>query len=483
MKKRVRFAAVVAVICVLWLGTSRAGRAADTVYEPNWDSLRKHEVPEWFRDAKFGIFVCWGVYSVPAWAPRDTYAEWYTHRMYKRGTPTFDYHKKHYGYPSEFGYKDFIPMWKAEKWDPDRWARLFKEVGARYVVLVAEHHDGFALWDSDLTKWDSVDMGPHRDITAELGEAVRERGMKYAPSYHRADKRWYYTYADDFDTTDPEYAGLYGERHDPSEAPSKEFLKEWRARWEELQRKYRPDLMWFDWKWGDLAFRQDAKEMMANYYNAAEGWGKEVAINNKTIAGPPSFPIDVGDFIEVDYMSLEAVSRLAWENPRGIGRSYSYNKAERAGDYNSVNDLVDGLADIVSKNGNLLLCVGPKADGTIPEVQRERLRGIGKWLDVNGEAIFDTRPWRTCREGTVRFTRKGGTVYAIALQWPEKQLTIRSMSSISSLCPENVESVTLLGHEGDVEWSRGWRALTIKTPEKRPCKHAYTFKITLKGDE
>ena len=465
---------------LLLCGIAIVGQAA---YQPNWDSLRSHRTPEWFRDAKLGIFVCWGVYSVPAWAPKDTYAEWYTHRMYKEGSATFKYHKEHYGHPSEFGYKDFIPMWKAEKWDPERWAELFEDVGARYVVLVAEHHDGFALWDSELTTWDSVDMGPGRDITAELGEAARKRGLKYAPSYHRAEYWWYYTYSDDFDTTDPKYSGLYGMPHEPGEPPSEEFLRGWRARWEELQKKYRPDLMWFDWKWGHPAFREDAKEMMANYYNAAERWGKEVAINNKTILQPPRFPIDVGDFIEVDYMSLETVSRLVWENPRGIGRSYSYNKAESAEDYNSTDELIDGFVDIVSKNGNLLLCIGPRADGTIPEVQRDRLRGVGRWLDVNGEAIYGTRPWRTCREGDIRFTRRGNTVYAICLEWPENALEIKSMSSISALCPEHIESVELVGSEEELDWSRDWRALTIQSPETRPCKHAYSFRITLEVDE
>ena len=473
------------VMIALGAGGLRAGSAMagskdiEGPYEPTWESLKKHPTPKWFHDAKFGIFIHWGVYSVPAWSPKHRYSEWYPHDMYRKGNPTYEYHKKTYGDHKEFGYKDFIPMWKAENWDPERWAKLFHEVGVRYVVPVAEHHDGFALWDSELTKWDSVDMGPHRDIIGDLETAVRKYGMKYAPSYHRAQHWWYYTYDDEFDTMNPKYSGLYTKPHKRSEPPTDEFVQDWKARWEEIRDKYKPDFMWFDWKWGHPAYQDEAKQMMADFYNLARKWDKDVAITNKTIKNPPRFPIDVGDLIEMDYLNLDVISRVKWENPRGIGHSFGYNRNEAPEDYNSVDELVDGFADIVSKNGNLLLDVGPKADGTIPEVQKERLRGIGEWLDVNGEAIYGTRPWKTCQEGDIRFTKKGNAVYAICLEWPGKKLQISSMSNISAICPESVESVSLLGTEGELKWSRDWRALTINTPGKKPCKHAYVFKVTL----
>jgi len=361
-------------------------------YKPTWESLEQHQTPVWFDDAKFGIFIHWGVYSVPAWAPRGEYAEWYPRRMYIKGNPSYEYHKKTYGDPSEFGYTNFIPMFKAEKWDPDRWAKIFKKAGARYVVPVAEHHDGFAMWDSDLTEWDAMDKGPKRDIIGELGEAVRNRDMKYAPSYHRARNwKWYEpTYGQNYETEDPQYAGidgLYPEPHEPGVTQSKAFLDNWKKRWEEYRDKYKPDMLWFDDAWGctswskDSAFLDRAKQIMADYYNKAQEWGKEVAINNKAWEERSDglFPTEVGDYIGDDYRTPDTISPRKWSNPRGVGHSYGYNRNEPPENYDSVNELVDLLVDIVSKNGNLLLNIGPKADGTIPDIQK-----IAYWELVNG---------------------------------------------------------------------------------------------------
>jgi alpha-L-fucosidase len=299
---------------------------------------------------------------------------------------------------------------------------------------VAEHHDGFAMWDSDLTEWDAKDKGPKRDIIGELGEAVRKRGMKYAPSYHRARNWFYYPHFDEFDTSDPKYAGLYGESHKsttsawPGEGnadPSEAFLRDWKKRWEEFRDKYKPDMLWFDGMWGlDSAFIEMDKQIMADYYNKAREWGKEVAINNKggVWRGGLS-PTRVGDYIGGDYMTLDTINPIKWSKPRGIGHSYGYNKTETMEDYNTVNELVDQLVDIVSKNGNLLLNIGPKADGTIPDIQKERLLGIGRWLDVNGEGIYGTDYWKTFGEDSIRFTRKGkSTLYAISLTWPNEKM-------------------------------------------------------------
>ncbi|HKJ66586.1 MAG TPA: alpha-L-fucosidase, partial [bacterium] len=236
-------------------------------YEPTWESLKQHQVPDWFDDAKFGIFIHWGVYSVPAYE-----SEWYPRHMYREGSDIFQYHVENYGHPSEFGYKDFIPEFTAENWDPEEWADVFHQAGARYVVPTAEHHDGFAMWDSDLTEWDAMDKGPHRDIIGELEQAVRDRGMKYAPSYHRAHNWYYYTCADNYDTCDPQFSGLYSTPHPDQEHPAEEWLRDWKARWEEIRDRYRPDFLWFDFGWGETAFHPYAKQIIADYYNLAREW-------------------------------------------------------------------------------------------------------------------------------------------------------------------------------------------------------------------
>ena len=482
---RNRFVLIVFLLSFVFVATAVHAGEPET-YKPTWESLAKHPTPEWFKDAKFGIFIHWGVYAVPGWAPEDRYAEWYPHRMYMKGTPTFKYHREHYGDQGEFGYKDFIPMFKAEKWDPDRWARLFRKAGARYVVPVAEHHDGFAMWDSDLTEWDAMDKGPHRDLIGELAEAVRAEGMKFSASSHRARHWWYYPYDEDFDTADPRYSGLYCKPHGNTrrawpnpkvDPPDEEFLDDWKARWEEIRDKYKPDIMWFDGMWGlDPVFLEYDKEMMADYYNKAREWGKEVGINNKggKFRRKGLIPTEVGDWIEGDYMKQEKISEVYWQNPRGIGHSYGYNRNEEPEDYNTTNDLVDELVDIVSKNGNMLLNVGPRADGVIPEVQRDRLRGIGKWLEVNGEAIYRTRHWRTFGGGSIRYTQKGEkTLYAIALEWPGKRVVLADLKGTKPA------SVRMLGVPGELSWSMTEDGVEVETPDKKPCKHAWALKIAL----
>jgi alpha-L-fucosidase len=431
-------------------------------------------------DAKLGIFIHWGPYSVPAWGPKDRYAEWYSARIYREETAYHDYHVETYGPLSEFGYADFIPMFKAEHWDPDRWARLFKEAGARYIMPVAEHHDGFAMWDSDLTQWDAADMGPKRDIIGELEKAVRRRGMKYTPSYHRAQLWWHYRYKENWDTTRPDRAGLYLKPHSHKEPPSEQFLKEWQARWEELRDKYQPDMMWFDYRWREKAFWPRAKQMMADYYNvAANEWGKEVAITNKTVLYPTRFPLEVGDLVEFDYMKMKTISRLYWQNPRGMGRSFGYNQNEAVEDYATADELIDEFVDIVSKNGNLLLNVGPKANGIIPKLQRDRLHAIGDWLDVNGEAIYGTRPWRIPAEDNIRFTQKDGFLYAIVQDWPGRVLKIHALSELSERLPETISHIRMLGVDEPLSFNRSVRHLRIEMPRQKPCDHAFTLEIAI----
>jgi len=461
-------------------------------YKPTWASLKNHPTPEWFDDAKLGIFVHWGVYSVPGykteWYPRLMYRE--GDRFYDEGKTIYQYHRNTYGPQSEFGYKAFIPKFKAKKWDPDRWAKLFGEVGAGYVLMPAEHHDGFAMWDSDLTDWNAVERGPERDIIGDLADAVRKRGMKFAPTYHRGYHWYYYNHKDKYDTGDPAYSGLYGASHPdcdplseedhPCDPPSEEWLKTWRNRWFEIMDKYKPDMMWLDFGWGThKAYFPYAKEMMARFYNAEEKWGKDVVVNNKTIAEviKPGIPEDVGDYVSSDHRDEPEITERKWAKPTTLAgdHSWGYNRIAKPEDFKTVNSLVDMIVDVVSKNGNVMLNVGPKSSGVIPEIQKERLRGVGEWLDVNGEAIFGTDYWKTFGTDNIRFTRTGDRVlYVTVLEWPGDQVLVEPLSDWTA---EDVSSVRMLGSDEDLSWSFGNRGLTLKTPSEKPCKHAFVFKI------
>jgi alpha-L-fucosidase len=239
-------------LCRGWSGSSCAG------YEPTWESLKNYKAPEWFKDDKFGIFIHWGVYAVP-----DYGNEWYPRNMYRKEHDVFAYHKKTWGDQSKFGYKDFIPMFKARKWDPAEWADLFKKSGARFVVPVAEHHDGFAMYDSSHTKWNSVQMGPRRDVVGELAKAVRARGIKLGASTHYAFNWKYYAHSDEFDTNNPAYFGLYGKPHDPKAPASKEFIEHWYARVVDIVDRYQPDVLWFDFGFNESEFEPYRKKIAA----------------------------------------------------------------------------------------------------------------------------------------------------------------------------------------------------------------------------
>jgi alpha-L-fucosidase len=457
-------------------------------YEPSWNSLIQHPVPDWFKDAKFGIYFHWGVYSVPAylneWYPRLMYID----EMHKRKKANFfQYHRKTWGPQEEFGYKDFIPMFTAEKFNADEWVDLFVKAGAKYVGPVAEHHDGFAMWDSKLTDWDAADMGPKRDIAGEIAKAARKRGLKFLTSFHHAYNWKYYEPAFQYDAKDPLYAGLYGTPHAQGTPESKEFLQDWLGKIVEVIDNYQPDYIWFDFGWKEPTFEPYKREFLAYYYNKAEEWGKDVVVSYKHDHLPEGAGI-----LDLERGRLDSLRKFYWITDTSIDKvSWSYITTP---DYKSVNTMVDNLIDRVSKNGNTLMNIAPRPDGTIPQEQQERLLGIGKWLDVNGEAIYGTRHWYKYGEGPtqfkggyfidrkalvytakdIRFTTKPNTLYAIALDWPETELVIESLTEFES---DKIRSVTLLGHRGELEWDMTTDGLTIKTPTQKPCEHAYSFKI------
>jgi alpha-L-fucosidase len=459
-----------------------------------WPSLERHEAPAWYRDGKFGIFIHWGLYSVPAFGN-----EWYPRNMYQQGSPEFAHHVATFGPQSKFGYKDFIPMFKAERFSAADWARLFKEAGAKFVVPVAEHHDGFPMYDCSLTDWSAAKMGPKRDVVGELQKALVAEGLVLGVSSHRAEHWWFFDGGMKFDSDvkDPRYAAFYGparsqeKAEDQSEPPTKEYLDDWLARTAELVDKYHPQLVWFDWWIEQPAFAPYLQRFAAFYYNRGAQWQKGVAINYKNA----SFPAKVAVF-DVERGQLPGIRPEFWQTDTSISKN-SWGYVARQ-DYKTADAIVGDLVDIVSKNGALLLNIGPRPDGTIPEPEQEILRGIGRWLKTNGEAIYGTRPWAVYGEGPTevvdgsfndtkrqaftardfRFTTREGLLYAIALAPPDKSVTVKSLATQAPHAKGPVRGVRLLGYHGAVEWTQDASGLTISMPDRRPDEHVVVFAIS-----
>ena len=471
-------------------------------FQPNWDSISaQYQIPQWYQDAKFGIFIHWGVYSVPAY-----HDEWYPRWMYKNDPKSkgevFDYHVAKYGPQDKFGYKDFIPLFTADKFDPAAWAKLFKESGAQYVVPVAEHHDGFSMYDSAINPWNSVKMGPHRDIIGELSKAIRAEGLHFGLSSHRAEHWFFFEGGRNFpsDVQDPKYAGLYGPAKDrkllqPSDPESEAFCQDWLARSLELVDKYQPDLVYFDvvGSWSP-AFQPYLQQFTAHYYNQADQLHKGVVINYKS----GIMPVQAGVLdIERD-VSAQALPRY-WQTDTSIGaKSWSYVPNDI---FKSPKLLINEFVDVVSKNGGYLLNIGPRADGTIPDEATNILHAFGAWLNVNGEAIYGTRPAAIAGEGStqipkkgpghdnivapytatdIRFTKKGDVLYAIALDWPTngKWLITSLATGNTSLLTGEIKNIELLGDPNKLDWKRTPAGLVINTPSAKPCDYAFAFRIT-----
>ena len=472
---------------------------ARPAYEPTWDSLAKHPVPDWFADAKFGIFFHWGIYTVPAFD-----SEWYSRNMYIEGHRANQYHKLVYGAPANFGYKDFIPMFKAEHYDPADWAQLFRNAGAKFVVPVAEHHDGFPMYDCGFSKWCAAKMGPKRDLIGDLAAAVRKEKLVFGLSSHRIEHWWFFDEGMKFDSDvrDPRYAGLYGparivaDEHDHLHRkslpmPDGRFLKDWLNRTCELVDKYQPQLVYFDWWIHHISCDPYLKQFAAYYYNRAAEWKKGVAIDYKHDAFPEGAAV-----FDVERGQLDGIRPMFWQSDTAVAKtSWGYVQNH---DYKTVTAIIGDLVDVVSKNGALLLNIGPRPDGTIPEPERQMLLEIGEWLKINGEAIYGTRPWKVFGEGPtgvvqgrftdsnrpdftaedMRFTRKGDVVYAIALAWPASgRLRIKSMAKPDT-SHQAVSAIELLGSDARLKWTHRADGLHIDLPRKKPCNHAFVLKIT-----
>ena len=419
--------------------------------------------------------------------------------MYTKGTPEYKHHLEKYGSHANFGYKDFIPLFKAEKFDAGAWADLFREAGVKYVIPVAEHHDGFPMYDSEYTGWSAAKKGPQQDILGKLAPALRERDIVFGASSHRAEHWWFFDQGMliDSDVIDARNSSLYGpavnkrvaETH--AEMPDKQFLDDWLLRTCEIVDKYQPSVMYFDWWICQPVFQSYLQRFAAYYYNRGAEWGKQVAIDFKEWEGH-SFPQGTGVF-DIERGLAPDIRPDFWQTDTSVSKnSWGYVSNH---DYKEVDSIIDDLIDVVSKNGALLLNIGPKADGTIPEPEQEMLRTIGAWLKVNGEAIYGTRPWKNFGEGPtlavggsfadtkrkpftgadIRFTTKGDTLYAIALARPENHsLLVKSLPATAG----KVESVALLGSDQTFKWKQTDAGLAVELPAEDFSEYAITLKIT-----
>lgn len=441
-------------------------------YEPTLASLDSHPLPQWYAGAKLGIFIHWGLYSVPGWAPlshpehdfanvdyikNNPYAEWYLNVLRVPGSPTQAYHREHYG--ADFSYYEFAPMFNKEskKWNPEQWAKIFHDAGARYVVLTTKHHDGFTLWPST-----TVNPNPsipqnqrhaERDIVGELTSAVRNSGMKMG-LYYSGGYDWTFNSGpietpSDYETVKPQ-SQAYG---------NYAF-----AQIHELIDRYHPAVLWNDIDWPKTG---RALQVEADYYNAVP----DGVIDDR-------MGVKHADFVSPEYQKVDEIRAKKWEECRGLGRSFGYNRAEGEAETISPAELIAMLVDIVSKNGNLLLDVGPEADGTIPPVQMDRLVALGTWLKQNGEAIYDTVPWeraigKTTEGDELRFTRKAGDLYVTILGTPKGHT-----ATIESLAAPAGTQVSMLGESKGLTSKVVNGNVQVTLPDHLPGKYAYVLKFT-----
>jgi alpha-L-fucosidase len=452
--------ALIAIIGIIFSLT-----AVGQTYQPNWASIDSRPVPGWFEDAKFGIFIHWGVYSVPAYAPTqasvyEKYAEWYWWRLLDPKAETHSYfkayHEKHYG--KDFTYPDFARHFKAELFDPAQWAAVFKQSGARYVVLTSKHHEGFTLWPSAHSwNWNVMDIGPHRDLAGDLTQAVRAAGLRMG---------FYYSLYEWFNPLYQENVQAYVDQH---------MLPQMK----DLVLRYQPDVVWTDGEWDHPSDTWRSTEFLAWLYNTSpvkdhvvvnDRWGKETRSKH-------------GGIYTTEYDLVHNETSVGkqinhpWEECRGIGGSFGYNKNETLNDYSTSEQLIHILIDKVARGGNLLLNIGPTADGRIPVIMQQRLADMGRWLEVNGEAIYGTRAWDTApvitAQTSVFFTRKANTLYALCTRFPEKPISIALAQAPNR--------VTMLGTDVSVRFTYRNGTLTIEppalTPTKNPSQYAWVFSI------
>lgn len=506
--------------------------SAQHTFTTSWKSLRNYKAPNWYRDAKFGIFLHWGPQTVP-----ENENGWYARQMYMQDSAewghTYDYHVKHYGHPSQFGFKDLIPLWKAEKWDPESLVKLFKRTGAKYIVPVATHHDNFDNYPSTYQPWNAVNMGPKKDIVGIWAATARKHGLRFGASSH-SDRSWDWfhpSHGSDkrgqlkgisydgnlkkedgkgrwWEGYDPE--DLYCRNHEYTEPPDSAYCIKWFNRTKELVDKYKPDLLWFDGPMPIICVAKECgenhaqiesygMEIAAHFYNSSMKWhnGNNEAVLNIKSYGPGSIPDSAAVVLDIEKGQASTILAAPWQTDTSIPTYWFFDSTPP-----ELSDtvLVHNFCDIVSKNGNLLLNVGLRADGTLPDDQLKVLESFGQWLKINGEAIFGTRPWKVYGEGPtvisgehfqqnlepftaddIRFTSKDNIIYAMVLGAPSgKGIMIKSLNTNTGITKDKLSKVELLGSNKNVLWSLTDNGLSVMFRKEKPVTYAYVIKITMK---
>ena len=461
------------------------------VFQPTAESFRQAACPEWFRDARFGIWSHWGPSSIPGIGneyPKD---------MYRQDSASYKWHVEHIGHPSQFGYKDLILSWKAEQFDPDALIARYKAAGAKYFVALATHHDNFDCFDSSHHEWNSVKVGPKKDIVGLWRDATLKAGLRFGVSSHADDRGWNYLYGATlsdktgpkagvpYDGADPANRSLYNMVTDPKQKPSAAWLDKWLLRHTELVDKYKPDLLYFD---GDIPHGDYGRKLIAHYLNANQQWhrGKlEAVVNSKS-------EMFVRDY---ERGASTIIRENLWQDDTSLGGWFFLN--DPIADFHSRSKdaatVIHTLADVVSKNGNLLINMPQRGDGSLYPECETVLDELAKWMPINGEAIFGTRPWIMFGEGPTqlpepkymnelkkpltaqdfRFTTKGDALYAICLGVPQKEVRIASLGRLGN----KVATVELLGSTEKLKWKQDWEGLVISPVKEWPCQHAVTYKI------
>jgi alpha-L-fucosidase len=544
---------IAALAATLWTGISRADGVPATQlvgmvptdmlpiatgkFSPDWESLSQYQAPDWFRDAKFGIWAHWTAQCVPE------QGDWYARSMYIQGDHDYKYQIAHYGHPSVFGFKDIDNIWHAENWDPEKLMQLYKRAGAKYFVALANHHDNFDTFDSTFQPWNSVNMGPHKDIVGTWARVARENGLRFGVSVHAARAWVWYEVAQGADKTGPlagvpydgkltkaDGAGKWWQGYDPQDlyaqnhAPSKgNIVWDWDAakgcsipdaaycakffnRTVDLINKYHPDLLYFD---DDILplYQVDSQiglKIAAHYYNSNMQLhdGQLQAVLNGKNLDPQQRKCLLWD---IERGRADAIEPFPWQTDTCIGSWHYQLSIYQHHHYKTAQNVVQSLVDIVSKNGNLLLSIPVKGDGTIDSDEVHFLQQMAAWMDVNSECIFGTRPFTVFGEGPaaaaaptttkqspgfnesrqrplgehdIRFTTRGTTLYAIAMGWPQDgKLTIKTLAAHSDAYPRDIQSIQLLGSSAKLTWTRDDAGLTIALPDAKPCDFAYAFKI------
>ena len=509
-------------------GTKKGNTDQPVKFEPTWESLKQYDCPDWFRDAKFGIWAHWGPQSVAE------YGDWFARSMYIQGNttwyegkePTYTYHLKKYGHPSEFGYKDLIPLFTAEKWDPEALMELYYKAGARYFMSMGQHHDNFDMWNSKFQPWNAVNMGPKKDIVKDWQKAAKNNNMRFGVSMHGEFAWQFFEVTRMSDTTGTKkgipYDGvltkadgtgkwwegydpqdLYCRPHKPSkpfyelccpdnsgDPPDSAFLTKFYNRITDLVDNYHPDLIYFD---GDLPQGDYGLRFASHFYNENQKWNNG---KNEAVINTKRQPADRQKAVVLDIENGQSdfLKKYPWQTDASLD-GWFYMKG---GWHASTKDIIEKLIDIVSKNGNLMLNITQKSDGTIQEYAVQFLKEMGQWMDINGEAIHGTRPWEVFGEGPhntengeqnksvnipftsedIRFTTKGNKLYAFIMAWPGKNITIKSLPTGKKLWYGEIKEIKMLGYDAPLKWSQDANGLTVQLPDKPPCNYAFVIKIT-----